>query len=62
VRVCQSSALVSMVQDAISSSAANLGPADGGLELVEPAELAQFGPEQCGNIAPARADRSPECR
>ena len=45
VRVCQSSALVSMVQDAISPSGATLRPAHGGGELIQPAELPQFGPE-----------------
>ena len=34
-----------MVQDAISPSGATLRAADGGAELIQPAELPQFGPE-----------------
>ena len=45
MRVCQSAALVSMVQDAISSSGATLGRLIGGGKLIEPAEFAQFGAE-----------------
>ena len=45
VRVCQSSALVSMRQEAISPSAGCARPAERGGEPVKPGELAQFGPE-----------------
>ena len=45
MRVCQSLALVSMVQDAISPSAATLRAADVGGELIQPAEFPQLGPE-----------------
>ena len=45
MRVCQSSALVCDGPGRDLVVSCDLGPADGGGKLIEPAELPQFGPE-----------------